>query len=218
MCFLLDPVKSCPWWTAKTCPVHHKVWLRQEIKEWNREQHFRNPFSVLHTSLSLQKGQTASTVVCCKGRQSSTRWAITAQHAREEALLHQVTSAHSTGRGGEPGTCSLGATTAHSGTFCFFLPSPLIQSHNGSSQKPIWPSLRKNSLASDLTDLAFSAERGFFVPSSFLLSSLRVYLRKGCKILPFHCKTACTNHVKDMTLLKAIGALSLLLFGPWFHI
>lgn len=40
-------------------------------------------------------------------------------------------------------------------------PQPLIiESHNSGSQKPIWPSLRKNSLTSDLTDLAFSAEKG----------------------------------------------------------
>lgn len=122
----------------KTCPVHHKARLCQEIQEWNREQCFRSPFSVLHTSLSLQKGKTASRVVCCKGRQSSTHWAITAQCTLKEALLHQVTSAHIMGRGGELGICSLGATTAHSSTLWFFLPSPSLLSHTIVAHKSLF--------------------------------------------------------------------------------
>lgn len=138
MCFLLDLVKSCPWCTAKTCPVHHKVRLCQEIQEWNREQCFRNLFSVLHTSLLSQRGQTGSRVVCCKGRQRSTHWAITAQCTQKEAPLHQVTSAHSMQRGGELGTCSLGTTTTHSGTLCFFLPSLSLLSHTIVAHKSLF--------------------------------------------------------------------------------
>jgi len=52
-----------------------------------------------HSSQSLQKGQTATTVVCCKGRQSSTHQAITVQHAGEEALLHQITPADTAWKG-----------------------------------------------------------------------------------------------------------------------
>lgn len=86
------------------------------------------PFLSFTPPWSLQKGQTASRVVCCKGRQSNHHCSV---HTKE-ALLHRVTSAHTTGRGGELGTSSLGATTAHSGTLCFSL---IIQSHDRGSPK-----------------------------------------------------------------------------------
>lgn len=51
---------------------------------------------------------------------------------------------------------------------------------------------------------------------SFSLSFLRVYLRKSWEILPFHCNPVCTNHVQDLTLLKATAALSVTLLGHDF--
>lgn len=150
-------------------------------------------------------------------KQSSTRWAITAQFSQKEALLHQVTSAQTVGRQGELGTCSLGATAARSGLL-FLFPSLSLSSHTTVAHKAhsTFTEEKFSCLWFNRSSI-FSRERLFGL-WSLLLSSLRVYLRKGWEILPFHCNPVCTNHVQDLTLLKATAALVSDFTWPLFHI
>lgn len=106
----------------------------------------------------------------------------------------------------------------HTQALLFLFPSLSLSSHTTVAHKAHSTFTEEKFSCLWFNRSSIFSRKSLFGLWSLLLSSLRVYLRKGWEILPFHCNPVCTNHVQDLTLLKATAALVSDFTWPLFHI